>query len=352
MTAPTMRTLLPKTILPALKALGQHDWLTWRPAHTNPPTTEYHLQIPDDPALDVHDAFISLLHRPYNDPLHLLRLFAYSKTLTLGPKLLRPTTEQCEALRHVDVKVRLDEYQQPFPSMIVELPDEFRRRLTEEFAWKCPRFVVNYFDERTRYLFSFCETAWQDQGTCNIIAPRRPFSDIEQALQFTTDKDGPDLRQGAALQRVACNFALMLTRFGVKESGPLDPKSHCRNQRQAKSRKPHKARRAQAMLDAAFTEIGFEQDVVFYSERRTSNGNSDPTGRVVRTHWRRGHFRRQRHGSGLSETKLVFIRPCLVNAEHFNGDLADTEYRVSINEGQGDTSPPAAKSQVSRIGGC
>ena len=81
---------------------------------------------------------------------------------------------------------------------------------------------------------------------------------------------------------------------------------------------------AAASLTAAFTEIGFEQDVVFYDTHSPANGPSVPTGRVVKTHWRRGHFRRQRHGKGLNQTKLVFIRPCLVNAELFKGDLAET----------------------------
>lgn len=40
----------------------------------------------------------------------------------------------------------------------------------------------------------------------------------------------------------------------------------------------------------------------------------DPTGRKhTRVHWRKGHTRTQRYGQGLTQAKLVFIEPCLVN---------------------------------------
>lgn len=325
MTIPTMRHIVPKELIPALKALGKHDWLEWWPLDTDPPTTESNLKIPDDPAVAEHKAFLVQLEFAPN----LLELYAYSKTLASGPKLLRPTVEQCEALRYVDVNVSLQEYQQPFPSFVVDFPDEYRRKLTEEFGHECARFTLNFHDEKTHYLLTYCVHNSKRASTGNIISPRSQYKTIEDALRFMTDDDGPDLQQGEVMQRIACNFGLMLTNFGAKSSGSLDPIAHARNQHQAKNRKSHKARRAQAMLDAAFTGIGFEQDVVFYDTYSPTNGPSEPTGRVVKTHWRRGHFRRQRHGKGRNQTKLIFIRPCLINSELFQGDLADTEYRIS-----------------------
>lgn len=343
MTSPTMRHIVPKELIPALKALGKHDWIEWWPSNSEPPSTSMKLKIPDDPALAEHEAFLfDLQFAPSRMGYDLLRLYAYSKTLALGPKLLRPTLEQCEALRQVDVRVTLQEYQQPFPSFVIEFPEDFRRKLTDEFRHGCARFVLNYHDEKTHYLLTYCVHDSRRGSTGNIISPRKRFKTIEDALRFMTDEVGPDLQQGEVLQRIACNFGLMLTNFGAKSAGPLDPLAHVRNQRQAKSRRPHKARRAQAMLDSAFTEISFEQDVVFYDTHSTASEPSVPTGRVVKTHWRRGHFRRQRHGTGRNQTKLVFIRPCLINAELFKGDLADTEYRISINE---ETASPHRGSQ-------
>lgn len=330
MTTPTMRALLPKELITPLKLLGKYDWLTWWPSDTTPPSTSYRTAIPDEPCLREHSLFLQRLRMIGRmEGGALIRMYAYSKTLASGPKLLQPTAEQCEALRHVDVNVSLGEYEQPFASFIVELPMEFRKTMTEAFSWPCARFVVNYHDRRTGYLLSFCERGPSEPGSFNVISPRPEFATIEHALQYTAEQDGDDLRQGAVLQRIACNFGLLLTRFGVRDHGPPDPNRLAKQTRQGRSGNARKAGKAQALADAAISRIAFQQDVVFFDEIKGSE-RSEPTGQKKRTHWRRGHFRRQRHGIGLSERRLVFIRPMLINAEHFHGDLADTEYRISI----------------------
>ena len=49
---------------------------------------------------------------------------------------------------------------------------------------------------------------------------------------------------------------------------------------------------------------------------------TEPGGhREMPTHWRRGFFRRQRHGEGRAQTKHVFIAPVLVRADRLAGDV-------------------------------
>lgn len=43
--------------------------------------------------------------------------------------------------------------------------------------------------------------------------------------------------------------------------------------------------------------------------------DSPREGRTVGTHWRDGHLRNQRHGPGFSLTKVIWIRPMLINAD-------------------------------------
>jgi hypothetical protein len=59
-------------------------------------------------------------------------------------------------------------------------------------------------------------------------------------------------------------------------------------------------------------------------------GSSAPgTGRMdVRTHWRRGHWRRQSHGPQKSLVKRVWIRPVLVNPATAHDDLPGHVYAV------------------------
>jgi hypothetical protein len=51
-------------------------------------------------------------------------------------------------------------------------------------------------------------------------------------------------------------------------------------------------------------------------------------GHHLRPHWRRGHFRRIRYGEGLSESRLGWIRPVLVNAADALGSVKAKTYAV------------------------
>lgn len=49
------------------------------------------------------------------------------------------------------------------------------------------------------------------------------------------------------------------------------------------------------------------------SAGRSDYGEASETGGTVRTHWRRGHWRRQPTGAGRQEIRLLWIRPVLVS---------------------------------------
>jgi hypothetical protein len=119
-----------------------------------------------------------------------------------------------------------------------------------------------------------------------------------------------------------------MTHHGVQELGPVDPASHARLLRNARRKNRGKAERASRLLDAEISLLGFEQDVVLHDHHQSHASDSGADGGTRRPHWRRGHFRRQPVGPARSERKLIFIRPVLVNAAHFHGDIADTQYRL------------------------
>lgn len=56
-------------------------------------------------------------------------------------------------------------------------------------------------------------------------------------------------------------------------------------------------------------------------DRAASRGSANGQGVSPRAHWRRGHWRRQRHGPGLIQIVLRWIRPTLVKQE--NGPVAE-----------------------------
>jgi hypothetical protein len=159
------------------------------------------------------------------------------------------------------------------------------------------------------------------------MSPR--WKTVEEALRVGED-DGNDLTQSEVIQRVALNFGLLMTYFGVRDRGPIDPASHVTHTRNARRQNQRKADRARRLLDAEVNLIEFEQDVVVYDRQDTGRNDSEGDGSTRRPHWRRGHFRRQPYGLARSSRKLIYIKPVHVNVHRFQGDLADTEYRLRL----------------------
>jgi hypothetical protein len=53
------------------------------------------------------------------------------------------------------------------------------------------------------------------------------------------------------------------------------------------------------------------------------------SGKEIAAHWRRGHFRSQRHGPALTLVKIIFIAPVLVRADRLGeGPISPTPYSI------------------------
>lgn len=326
----SLENLIARDLVESLRILGRYNWLHWRQIASNHPCTHLDLRIPHVPELEDHNDFIALLRTLRQQaPDELWALFVQSKLISDGPKVLRPTAEQCEALEHVDVNVSFDEYEQPFPVVVVEVPEAFRRGLSQRFGIPCPRFVMTFHDKLSRYIVSMCQFGPGEAGTFTVLSPRPEWKTIEDALHLCLVDDGPDIQLGEVLYRIAINFGLLLTRFGAKDCGPIDPRAYAKQQEIAQRKKGRKAERARRLLAATVNLLDFEQQVVFCDKSHVT-GESTGDGKGKKPHWRRGHFRRQSCGEGRSERKLIFVRPCFINAAHFHGDQADTIYSIRV----------------------
>ena len=331
----TMRRLVPEELITPLTLLGKYDWLRWTPIDSSTPHNSFELRLPSDSLLlkvPHVDRFFRWLQA--NKSPDLWFLYAVSKALAEGTKLLCPSTEQCQALEHVDVNVSFDDYVQPFPTFLIELPEGYRQWLTECFRVKCPELVLTHHDARSKYIISWVMGGAEEHSTEFILTPR--FGTIEEALR-SGEGSGNAFDQSEVIQRVALNFGLLMTHFGVRNLGPVDRKSHDTHLRNARRKNQAKAERARRLLDAEINLIEFEQDVVVYDKQETTHQESDGEGTKKRPHWRRGHFRRQPYGHARSFRRLIFVKPILINSHRFQGDFADTEYRLRLATQQAHT---------------
>jgi hypothetical protein len=77
----------------------------------------------------------------------------------------------------------------------------------------------------------------------------------------------------------------------------------------AKASTPNKKRILTNQMERlGFTKVHFVRDP-------SSHEPSIPTGKTVRMHWRRGHWRSQPCGSGMIRRMLIWIRPCIVKPD-------------------------------------
>jgi hypothetical protein len=159
---------------------------------------------------------------------------------------------------------------------------------------------------------------------------------IEDAIQQMKAVPIPDAgfdtveanRRWAPFFRIAFNAMLAMT-YGV-DGNKVALTSQQRQakktlQKRAGGKDKFIAHRARLQLAALPTYFQFDQKVKAFDEQQApASSASGTTGSPKKPHWRRGHWRQQRVGQGRKEQELRWIRPMLIRADRFGGDLKDT----------------------------
>lgn len=268
-----------------------------------------------------------------------IQLFAYAKFLTNGPKIVQPSNDDCVGLNRVDARISISDYQQPFPTMLIEIPEDYQKRMTDEYGTRCPNCVLLMHDPDVPLLAIFAIN--NPASEIVLISNHQPEKSIEAVLRETT-LDDAGYRQSINLNRIAVNLALLLTNIGFVDAGPLDPKRFTRNKKLLKSKSTIKRIRARKQLDQMINLIRIEQEIT-WSNRASATGLNPLSGGTSKSpHWRRGHIRRQRFGVGRTEERLIFVKPVFINSSQFAGQASDTEYRIKVDrQGEEDKFRPS-----------
>jgi hypothetical protein len=350
-----MLNFLPARYNLGLKWLGGKDWLD---VIVNPERTSYAIKpivatqedyahyAAEDIMLakNIVDSFVKS-----GTSADIFFILALAKSIATGPKVFKPTFEQCLALENTEINVPFDFYQQPYPVVILDIPKEYKDRIKTMYEISvAPSHVLSIKHENV-----VAVSAWfnQDNSIVNIISRRQKYTTIEDAIVSNRERqekryeiellEAPELKEteqekaeysvAELVQRLAMNFSLMMTLLGVKIGPPANTtqdkvEKQKKILRNKKSSAQDKYRAKRLLADVAYL-IEFNQNIEFYEvEERLEKG--DPTGKShasPKPHWRKGHFRLQHYGVDNIAVKLIFIKPVMVKAAFFVGDIANTQ---------------------------
>ena len=264
---------------------------------------------PDDPGnlarmadatLDFRLNFLASSRR-WPDSRDLQELKANAKFVRGGPKVIRPSPQACRLMAQVELNLTLDEYAQPYESTGVVIPKSVSGLEKDVLAishWKpgLGIFVGTHIGQNVLY---------------NIIGPHWQGT-LEEHLgiadRYDVDMGIEEPRSLSRLfSRIAFNACLFAVERGVR-LGQLDER-----ERRCRSRADRDDR--SAMLAARVAQEAIIQDLDLILQGGRGNHPSEPSGRHLRLHRRRGHWKMQAYGPGSAGRKRIFVASYLVNAE-------------------------------------
>jgi hypothetical protein len=264
-----------------------------------------------------------------------------------GPKVFRPTLEQCLAMEQIAPRIPIADYAQPYPVMIVEFPEAFTRQRAS--AADNQLYVGSHTPEFVLVGSPPCDVATLWLLVCFSSSTSRTFSSlasdatIEDGIvrvygeesYFPLDAPTPDERLVmAGLLRLGVNAMLLLMECGCRRLGPANESHYRRLQHHLDLARKRAQRVAEAerQLRLATQLYGLDQHIVLHEEE--SSGASVSAGGVPnvhrRPHWRRGHWKMHACGPGRSLRKRILIKPVMVNKDLLASEttFTPTTYRV------------------------
>jgi len=134
--------------------------------------------------------------------------------------------------------------------------------------------------------------------------------DTEHERQALRDYGIPIFREVTKLV-VNCLAFILFQRDFIKEDWMGAPEAMVEKLKRSPTPK-EQLRNTSKLLAQGFTKIHL-------CDARIDSVRENQTGREVRSHWRRGHWRRQPCGPGLSQLHLAWIRPTVVRADKRHG---------------------------------
>lgn len=258
-----------------------------------------------------------------------IKIETYLTTMILGPgpKIFRPTAEQCFALERMKLTLDVADFAMPFETMVIEWPEEYLKA-------RCDKTVVSALHYHKESSFFIHSNMYRDGTAYKAWHPINPGQEVESWFKPHDFKDMGaipvtlDERETEEIfRRVALNYCLLLDEVGCHLVGPNSPNQYSELVRLSRNNK----------VFAKHNKINIRMHPMVYTIDRevqlvkvvASEGELPPetTGRSLSPHCRRGFYKMQPHGPNNSLRKRIRIPSVIVNKYLLVGPPPSQEYR-------------------------
>ena len=347
-----MNIFVPATMHKPLAWLGKNNWLTfehpqdhWIISTDKKLWDNNHVFLKNRYPEEVWKRIHGLLFTPYANDKEELFTYAISKSLATGPKMFRPKLLQCKGFENTTVRIPFSQYAQPYETLLVEFPEDYRRLKIEEGWSKCPKHVISWYDHNLKMIMVTCQFDSMDDRIISLLTYKPEHDTIETLLSdpvyFEADgtvaQDVEDFQIAQTFERIAVNLNLLIMYGDMKHVVTPLNKAAWQSYRELK-KKYEKKRNKEALLGLRDYGVGLIDEIKFDEEELNQQigfrvqlipdepgipgegGHGSP-----KPHWRRGHWAQQPHGPNNSLRKPILRPPTFVVGRAYKGIEIDLE---------------------------
>lgn len=265
--------------------------------------------------------------------MEMIEVFLASKIFSEGPKIFRPTLEQLEALEKMRLNISIDDFNMPFETIVIELPEAYYQKYDLPVAC-CLQL---HWDKKQRFFIhnlvldgSVIKSWWRPEAGEDIETWFERDEEFKIHRQDSITCTKPEEFAEVSMRRAALNYCLLLDEVGVHKEHPASPNEYARLVKFAEKKTKHQERNRQQLMSQGMI-YGLDRVVKLVREVASSKDLPEGTaenGREVEPHCRRGHYRMQPHGVGGLLRKRIRIPPVIVNKHLLLGPPKAQEYRT------------------------
>ena len=266
-------------------------------------------RVPNNP-----DAYTAISRLPtwmkklWNNGASAFNMYAVSRWLGDGPKVFRPSREQCEALEQIEVRLPLEDYAQPYPAVMV---------VADYPPFTC---CLCHHDPVQQYFVGCLFSA--DHNDDITMTIQGDGKNVEESIR-RFDEDCMAVAPVAhRLLRVAINSCLVLCDRQLL-TAYLFPKEAERDCYLA-GEQSDRGVRARRRLKLAVRVVSFAQEIVLHRSHPATGEEAVATGQEMSPHWRRGHWAMQPYGPRAELRKRILRPPTRIRWDLFDGEDKDT----------------------------